>query len=82
LLDEASAERTALRFEEMAYVLWKSERTADAGACLAAADELRQDGRSESPVVRALFERALAPLLEGLEQEEREREETSLLVKP
>jgi hypothetical protein len=82
LLDEASAERTALRFEEMAYVLWKAERTADARACLAAADELRQDGRSESQVVRALFERALAPLLEGLEKEEREQEETSLLVKP
>ena len=82
LLDAASAERTALRFEEMAYVLWKSERTADARACLAAADELRQDRWSESPVVRALFERALAPLLEGLEQEEREREASSLLVKP
>jgi hypothetical protein len=66
----------------MAYVLWKAERTADARACLAAADELRQDGRSESQVVRALFERALAPLLEGLEKEEREQEETSLLVKP
>ncbi|UCE86799.1 MAG: hypothetical protein JSU66_03430 [Deltaproteobacteria bacterium] len=82
LLDPARAECTAHRFDETAYVLWKSDRVDEARACLAAADELRQDGRAGSPVARALLERALAPVLEALERQEREREESSLLVKP
>ncbi len=82
LLDAAGAERAARCFEEEAYVLWKLAQRADAVACLAAANDLRQDERRESAVGLALIERTLGPVLDALDQEEREREKSSVLVKP
>ena len=82
LLAAADAERAARCFEEAAYVLWKLSQRADAVACLASANDLRQDEGRESVVGRALVERTLGPALEALDQEEREREKSSVLVKP
>ncbi len=77
------ADITASRFEESAYVFWKSDREDDARACLAAAADLRGDSPEESPAALALVERLLAPLLKSLNENEGEDEDSgSLLVKP
>jgi hypothetical protein len=57
---------TARRFEESAYVYWKSGGLDDAVACLSAARSLSESTRPENPVVRALLERMLAPTLASL----------------
>jgi hypothetical protein len=90
LLAEAQAEvfaepvggYTARRFEESAYVFWKTGREADAKACLAAAARFEAGGAAENPVARALLEAVLAPVLAGLEEPAPREAEPSLLVKP
>jgi hypothetical protein len=90
LLAEAQAEvfaepvgaYTVQRFEESAYVYWKTSREADARACLAAAQAFRGGNAAENPVARALLEAVLAPVLAGLEEPAPREAEPSLLVKP
>jgi len=90
LLAEAQAEvfaepvaaYTAQRFEESAYVLWKTGREEDAKACLAAAHVFRGGRAAENPVARALLEAVLAPVLAALEEPAPSEAEPSLLVKP
>jgi hypothetical protein len=83
-----SDERTARRFEESAYVLWKSDREDDARACLTAADTFRKEPAMSNPVARAALERLLAPVLAQLEEDAEEKSEaddeeaSSVLVKP
>ena len=78
VFDPVRTERTAARFEETAYILWKRGREDDARACLAAARGLREGPAVDQPVARALLEAALGPVLEKL----REEEKSSLIVKP
>ncbi|MDH3519249.1 MAG: hypothetical protein OEM49_02235 [Myxococcales bacterium] len=59
---------TARRFEESAYVYWKSGAIDDARACLAAARAFEKAPASANPVARAALERMLAPLLTSLVQ--------------
>jgi len=73
-----AAERTAARFEELAYSAWKHGRAEDAKRCLAAARAFREQPPCENPVARALFDRALGPLLDVL----REEAAASPLVRP
>ncbi len=73
---------TAQRFEESAYVLWKTGREEDAKACLAAAQAFRAGSAPENPIARALLEAVLAPVLAGLEEQAPREAEPSLLVKP
>jgi hypothetical protein len=90
LLAEAQAEvyaepvgaYTAQRFEESAYVLWKTGREEDARACLAAAQAFRAGPAAENPIARALLEAVMAPVLAGLEEPVAREAEPSLLVKP
>lgn len=75
--DEGLRERTAARFEESAYVEWKSGRDDDARACLAAARAFREQPPADNPVARAMLESVLAPALrrarEGADPAEAER---------
>ena len=73
---------TARRFEESAYVFWKTEREEDAKACLAAAACFGTASAADNPVARALLETVLAPVLAGLEEPAPREAEPSLLVKP
>jgi hypothetical protein len=57
------AERTAARFEETAYVVWKGGRPDDARMLLACASEFRTRSPVENPVARAMLEALLAPVL-------------------
>jgi len=82
VFSEPVAAYTAQRFEESAYVLWKTDREADAKACLAAADSFRAGQMTENPVARALLEAVMAPVLAGLEEPAPREAEPSLLVKP
>lgn len=75
---EAFSAQTAARFEESAYVFWKTGREDEARACLAGAKAFREEEARSNPVARALLGRLLAPLMQEKEQEESE----SLLVKP
>jgi hypothetical protein len=59
-------ERTGIRFEEHAYVLWKSDREQDARACLAAAAAFRERAVEENAVAAALCEVLLTPVLAAL----------------
>lgn len=76
--DAPAAEAAALRFEETAFVRWKTGSEDDARACLAAARAFRERPAAENPVARALLEALLAPLLRSLQEEEA----SSLIVKP
>jgi len=87
--DEGFSALTAARFEESAYVLWKSGREDDARACLSGARAFHSGGDSgggeearSNPVARALLERLLAPLLKAAGEEKTTEESESLLVKP
>jgi hypothetical protein len=68
LYSEPSASRAARRFEETAFVLWKTDRADDARACLRAA-ELFSQPPAENPVARAALQRLMRPVLESLEKE-------------
>jgi hypothetical protein len=76
--------RSAERFEETAFVLWKQGREDDANACLAAADVFRAGAEGANPVARAMLEIVLAPILEKLAEgdEESGSEPESLIVTP
>ena len=71
-VEEASAvlfegdhgEQTAQRFDQQAFVLLESKREDAARDCLAAAAAIRNTPGSENPIVRALTEACLAPVLE------------------
>jgi hypothetical protein len=58
--------RTATRFEESSYPLWKLDREADARGCLAAATAFRERTPEENVVAVALSEVLLAPVLDAL----------------
>jgi len=76
--DEGFSGQTAARFEESAYLFWKTEREPEARACLAGARAFREEPARSNPVARALLGRLLAPLMKQKEENESE----SLLVKP
>jgi hypothetical protein len=59
------------RLEEMAYLLWHTQRPEDAKRALAAALALDRDGvdPAEHPFLRALFARSVE-MAEALEQED------------
>lgn len=78
--DAGFSEATAARFEESAYVYWKTGQEDLARACLAGAQAFRDEPPGDNPVARALLERLLSPLLAARKQEE--EESSSLLVKP
>jgi len=81
---EPSATRAALRFEETAFVWWKSGREDDARVCLEVA-RLFAGPASENPVARAALQRLMGPVLESLEQEPSASEkpnEPPLIVQP
>jgi len=65
---EPHGERTAARFEEAAYVLWKDGAADDARACLAAAVAFRSEAPADNPLARALLEVVLEPALRKLEE--------------
>jgi len=81
LYAEPFASRCAERFEEMAYVYWKSEREEDARACLAAADSFRAEVDELRPLARAMLEVLLTPVLSQLEDAAIGKE-TSPIVHP
>jgi hypothetical protein len=92
ILDEAldelyagpSASRAARRFEETAFVLWKTGKVEDARACLHAAS-LFSRPPAENPVARAALQRLMQPVLESLEKEageEKAAEEPSPIIQP
>jgi len=65
---EPHGERTAARFEEAAYGLWKGGSEDDARACLAAAASFRSGAPAESPLARTMLEVVLEPALRKLEE--------------
>jgi hypothetical protein len=69
IFDAPFAERTAARFDEMAYVLWKNDREEDARICLAAAGAFRAGDVEENPVARAMLDVVVAPVLEQVVNE-------------
>jgi hypothetical protein len=78
---EAGAAREAHRFREEAYVFWKRGEEETARTCLAAALAFESSPIGENPVARAMLEIPLAPVLEKIDQEGEEAED-SLLVRP
>jgi hypothetical protein len=64
------AELTAARFEEAAHAAWQRGRDEEAQSWVAAARAFRELPPRDNPVARALLERALAPLLAVLEQQD------------
>jgi len=78
---EADAAREAHRFRESGYVFWKRGDEEAARTCLAAALAFESSPIGENPVAHAMLEVPLAPLLEKIDQEGEELED-SLLVKP
>ena len=79
--DEGAA-REAHRFRETAYVFWKRGDEEAATACLAAALAFESSPIGENPVARAMLEIPLAPVLEKIDPEGEDPQESSLLVKP
>lgn len=79
--DEGFSGVTAARFEESAYVFWRSGEEDEARACLAGARAFREQEAGSNPVARALLGRLLAPLLQA-ENETEDTESESLVVKP
>lgn len=65
LFDERFAAKTGARFEESAFVAWKSGREDAARARLAAADAFRAEAPGDNPVARALVEVYFSSLLAG-----------------
>jgi hypothetical protein len=68
LYAEPRGERTAARFEEAAYVFWRSDAEEDARACLAAAAAFRAGAPQENAVARSLLEALLEPALRKVEE--------------
>jgi len=82
LYAEPFAGHCAGRFDEMAYVYWRSGREEDARACLAAADAFRGSAGESRPVARAMLEVLLTPVLGPLEEAGAVGKETSPIVRP
>jgi len=85
LYADESGLRAARRFEEAAYVLWKSGQDKDAQACLCAARDFRELPPRENEIARAGLQRILGPFIDKLDQQKGEagaEPEPSLLVKP
>jgi hypothetical protein len=78
---EAGVAREAHRFREAGYVFWKRGEEEAARTCLMAALAFESSPIGENPVARAMLEVPLAPVLEKIDQEE-EESENSLLVRP
>ena len=78
---EAGAAREAHRFREAGYVFWKRGDEEAARTCLAAALAFESSPIGENPVARAMLEIPLAPVLEKIDQDGEEAE-NSLLVRP
>ena len=78
---EAGVAREAHRFREAGYVFWKRGDEEAARTCLVAALAFESSPIGENPVARAMLEVPLAPVLEKIDQEE-EESENSLLVRP
>jgi hypothetical protein len=74
--------REAHRFREAAYVFWKRGDEEAARTCLAAALAFESSPIGENPVARAMLEVPLAPVLEKIESDGEEPQESSLLVRP
>ena len=70
LFEGDHAEVTAIRFEESAYVLSKSNRLEDAQVCLAAARAFRETPAGENPIAQALLEESLGSFLQNLRDKE------------
>ena len=66
----ARAETVAARFEEAAYSAWKRGQADEARRWVATARSFREQPARDNPVARALLDRALAPLLQWLAQQE------------
>ena len=64
VFDAAHAGRTARRFEESAFILWKGGADEDARACLAAARALGEGPVRGHPAARAMLDVLFAPALE------------------
>jgi hypothetical protein len=79
---EAGAAREAHRFREAGYVFWKRGDEEAARTCLAAALAFESSPIGENPVARAMLEVPLAPVLEKIESDGEEPQESSLLVRP
>ena len=62
------ARENAERFEETAYIFWRSGETELAQACLGTADSLRSDDREPSPVVAELMVGVKSALKQDLER--------------
>ncbi len=69
VFEVAFASRTANRFEETAYILWRREALEDARACLAAAKAFRGPKAEFRELGRAMLEVVLEPTLKSIEQE-------------
>ena len=85
LYGDEAGQRAARRFEEAAFVLWKSGEEEDARACLCAARDFREKPPRENEIARAGLQRILGPCIEklmGAESESTAQSDTSLLVKP
>jgi hypothetical protein len=78
VFDAPSRAVLAARLAETGYVLWKAGRGEDARACLSAARGVREGAVADQPVVLAMLEVALAPVLTELKSEEA----SSLIVRP
>jgi hypothetical protein len=72
LFTETHSIHTARRFEENAYVLWRSGREDEAVDCLAAASSLREEGGADGSIARAMTRLCYASLLERLTTKEEE----------
>jgi hypothetical protein len=79
---DGGAAREAHRFREAAYVFWKRGDEEAARACLAAALAFESSPVGENPVARAMLEIPLAPVLEKIDPEGEDPQESSLLVRP
>jgi hypothetical protein len=82
LYQDDFGERTGTRFEESAYVFWKTNRELDARACLAAASAFRARAAEENPAAVALCEMLLTPVLAALRARRRMDESASRAGEP
>ena len=63
VFDEEFRELTARRFEETAYVLWKTGAEEDARSAVRVAAIFRERAGAENPVARSLLEVLVEPVL-------------------
>ena len=81
---EPSGTRAIRRFEEAAFVLWKTGREEDARVCLEVA-RLFEGPAEENAVARAALQRLMAPVLASLDKDSGtggKSDEAPLIVQP